>query len=126
MTESTDPELAGQCAHCGKFFPLRRYVNQYGGKREGKPVPAKHCSPACRQAYYRARIRNKTPAVDVQGMVGSPVTDPQGAYSTSSSVTHPKWKPDAFERLQGDAILSKWKPIGDGKDVPDISDFLRR
>lgn len=32
----------------------------------------------------------------------------------------------AFDRLRRDAILSDWKPTGDGRDVPDIPEFLRR
>src|SRR5262245_58938317 len=120
MSESTDEVLSHVCEHCAKRFYRRRYVNQYGGSREGKPVPTKYCSTACRQAHYRS---SRNSDAEAAGRPGRPVTDADwGKVAPTPFVTHP----DAFERLRGDAVLSKWKPSGDGKDVPDIPEYLRR
>ena len=123
MTESNDPSLAVQCAQCGTLFVRRHYVS-HGKPKDGKPVPAKYCSPACRKEAYRQRLKVPSDAAQGQGTAAThqngPV--PQGGPSQDPVPFHP----NAFARLQGDAVLSQWKPSGDGKDVPPIPEFLRR
>ena len=125
MTESNDPKLAGQCAHCGKVFPLHHYTNRYGKARNGKSVPAKYCSAICRKDRYRvtngySRCVPRVDDTDVQARCVPPSLPVAPAPRT------PLKTDDAFARLQGNAVLSQWKPSGDGKDVPNIPDFLRR
>jgi hypothetical protein len=69
------------------------------------PSNARYCSTACKSAAQRER----------RALGRDPAVSP-----------HPDGSDTAFKRLQGDAVLSRWRPTGDGRDVPDIPDFLRR
>ena len=85
------------CAHCGK-----------------KPIPTKntrYCSNACREAAETARA------------AAGALRHPSGYLSSCQSAA----TPTAFSGLQGDAVLSDWKPSLNAKpeDMPDIPDFLR-
>src|SRR5262245_49905328 len=87
---------------------------------------ARYCSEACKKAARRERRKlGGTKSGD----------DPRGLGSgTRASVAtparmRPLLKPmDAFERLRGGAMLSRWKPDpkATGEDMPDLPDFLRR
>jgi hypothetical protein len=53
--------------------------------------------------------------------------DSRSSGEASRQTTLPASEGDAFRRLQGDAVLSRWKPhVTLATDIPDIPDFLRR
>src|SRR5262245_13110605 len=124
MSESTDPQLAGQCGHCGKFYTRRHFTNQYGQRAFGRIVPSKYCSPECR--YAAARARHAPTATDdrVSCLPPSRVL-PAASTPPLKGDLYPS---DAFERLREGKVLSQWKPDpkATGEDMPDIPEFLRR
>jgi hypothetical protein len=137
MTESTDPNLGTVCAHCGKRFHLRRFVNRFttfaSTEVLGKPAPAKYCSPACRQAHYRVvRTADKT-TVAVGAGSTAPVTDldvPRPILPvTNAPVATRQDDADAFERIRAGRQLSRWEPYANpdphasGFEIPE---FLQR
>jgi hypothetical protein len=124
MTESTDEVLSHICEHCGKRFYRRRYVNRYN-RPDGAPVPAKYCSLTCRKDVYRVRqgYSRSVPRVDATDVPSRSVPLSTPLLMASA----PPLKTDStFDRLRGDAVLSNWKPSGDGKNCPNIPEFLRR
>ena len=124
MSESTDPQLAGQCGHCGKFYTRRHFTNQHGQRAFGRIVPSKYCSPECR--YAAAKARHAPTATDDRVACVPPPTDfPAASTGPLKSDLYPG---DAFERVRGGLSLSDWKPDPRAKpeDVPDIPEFLKR
>ena len=83
-------------------------------ERCGKPIPAKnakYCSNSCRSA------------TEIDKAAARAMRRAEGYLSLGRRAA----TPDAFSRLQGDAILSDWKPhLTLDTDIPDIPDFLRR
>ena len=76
-------------------------------------VDAVYCSKACRERVRRANSRheNEVAALD------TPL--PQNVADNAEKTQQNQWS-------KTEGVLSRWEPTGDGKDVPDIPDFLRR
>src|SRR5262245_11652157 len=126
MSESTDPQLAGQCAHCGKFYTRRHFTNQHGQSALGRIVRSKYCSPVCRYAAAKGRSGRghaRTDAGHSSGCLPPSLATPPALAVPLKADLPPA---DAFERLREGKVLSSWKPSGDGKDMPELPEFLRR
>jgi hypothetical protein len=131
MSESTDPNLSTVCAHCGRRFHRRRFVNRFTTYASveilGKPAPAKYCSPACRKDAYRKRNEcgrraDRSDATHLDGPI------PQVGASHAPTATRQD-DADAFERIRAGRQLSRWEPCANpdphdpGFEIPE---FLRR
>jgi len=81
----------------------------------------KYCSDRCRQRHRDADQQERKSK-------NSPVPATGHSPDTATGLKSPPAPPtDAFRRLQGDAVLSNWKPhVTLETDVPDIPEFLRR
>jgi hypothetical protein len=121
MPKITDEVLSRACEHCGKRFYWHRH---------GQVLARKYCSPCCKEDAYRVR-RGYAGKVGVQG-AGVTEVPARGVQAPTASAppsdagfkVNPR---SAFERLQGDAVLSDWKPtVTFETDIPDIPEFLRR
>jgi hypothetical protein len=91
----------------------------------GRPE-ARYCCEACKKRAKRARRKPQQ-----QELSGTLIVEVPDLPVPPKTLIVPPSEPapghlDAFERLREGKVLSRWKPTGDGKDVPDISDFLRR
>lgn len=131
MTESTDEALSHVCAHCGKRFHRRRYVNQFTTHASievfGKPVPAKYCSPVCRKDAHRKRAESARQA-DRSDATHPDDPIPQMGASHAPTATRQD-DADAFERIRAGRQLSRWEPCANpNPDDPgfEIPEFLRR
>jgi hypothetical protein len=89
---------------------------------------ARYCSDACRQRARYDAIREKNDANLPD--IGPPenLTDTHEKSQLNQGPKIDPRKTDPFARLQGDAVLSNWKPSSNAKaeDIPDIPDFLGR
>lgn len=83
---------------------------------------ARYCSTACRTRA--SRYKNDAQLPDTAPPEN--VTFNQEKDEQNQRPKMDTQKTNHFAELQGDAVLSNWKPTGDGRDVPDIPDFLRR
>src|SRR5262245_15725834 len=87
---------------------------------------ARYCSEACKKVARRLRRRLPgTRSGDDPPGLGSGTRASVASLAPMPGILKPT---DAFERLRGNAVLSRWKPDPKAKpgDVPDIPDFLRR
>jgi len=125
------------CRQCGgKFIPAFRAGRNSGQRRQaGERAITLHgafCSKKCRQANYRWRLAQGSPVTGDSTAPFSAVTRPlQNIENIEEKVplfrgARPQAS-DAFRRLQGDAVLSRWKPyVTLETDLPLIPDYLRR
>src|SRR5262249_49808369 len=80
------------------------------------PWNARYCSTRCRKAADLVRRRQESVAA-------SPRPPDKAGEATNAQPPNQ----DAFQRLQGDAVLSDWKPHSTpDTNIPDIPNFLRR
>jgi hypothetical protein len=123
---STGEIFSHTCEHCGRQFYLRPYVNRHG--KTDVSAPRKYCDTPCRKDAYRVRRGHprSVPRVDDTEALARSVPTP--TLTTPPSDAGYKTDPrSAFERLQGDAVLSDWRPhVTLETDIPDIPEFLRR
>jgi hypothetical protein len=83
---------------------------------------ARYCSTACRKRASRDKNDDMVPDIPPPENVTlnrEKSEQKQGAKNDTDESA-------AFARLQGDAVRSNWEPTGDGEDMPDIPEFLRR
>ena len=69
--------------------------------------------------------RRKAPAMPAEADVDSG-TDLALPICQPRCVPAPNRDQEAFLRIQGDRVLSRWEPSGDGKGMEDIPEFLLR
>src|SRR5262245_30444037 len=99
-------------------------VCQAPGCREplvDRRAEARYCSEACKKVARRAR--RKLSGTGDPPDLGSGT---RASVATPAPIGRPLKPMDAFERLREGKVLSRWKPTGDGRGVPDIPEFLRR
>jgi hypothetical protein len=149
MTESTDEVLSHACDHCGKRYYRHRYVNRYHKSDSdlGTPVPSKFCSATCRKDAHRVRQGHSrsVPRADETTVPARSVPPPAAppwapgghlksgggsAEVSSEEVRRDPWRhrhdPRSIWHLSDGQVRSNWKPSGDGEDMPDIPNSLRR
>jgi len=121
------------CRQCGeKFIPAFRAGRDSHRRRNGERTltAAEFCSARCKQANYRWRLSRNTeaPGPGVRSAVTGPLQDIEIIKEKRPLFRSARpQESEAFRRLQGDAVLSRWKPyVTLETDLPQIPDCLRR
>jgi len=104
--------LTAVCRHCEKSFQLSIHSNRF--HRKSRPVKAtRFCSPACKQAAYRARAVTRNAKKPAEGTNGrravtrsSAPIDNTAEFSTQKTTLSLLWDTELWSRFPWEERIS--------------------